>query len=68
MNFEELQNKIKRMNELYPRWFKIIDGCCMDSFIHGWKPNNEDSKVLVEFAKLMKEVGITNTIEGCDKS
>ena len=58
------QERIQRMTELYPEWFRIINGCMMDSYIHGWKPDDKDSKIVSEFAQLMKGLGITKNMEG----
>jgi hypothetical protein len=54
-----IESKIERMSELYPRWLQIVNECMIDAHIHGWKPDEKDSKILSEFGQLMKDLGIT---------
>ena len=58
------QEKIQRMSELYPKWLQIVNDCMFDAHIHGWRPDDNDSKILSEFGQLMKDLGITKNMEG----
>ena len=59
-----LESKIKRMNELYPKWESIVNTMFLDASIHGMKASSEDDKILKEFAKLMEDVGIKPITSG----
>lgn len=55
---EKLENKINRMNELYPKWAEILDYTFQDAYIHGWQQSKEDGKILSEFGQLLQDIGI----------